>query len=379
MSNEKTICIFPWDSLAIRPNGSAIPCAVFSQDKHWDDENNIKDPYVRENADWKKLRTKMLNGERSPECYHCHRLEDSGVSSIRTQRLNITTFRPQSIETNKLYFLELAFNNLCNLACVSCNEWFSSTWGTEKYKHGRANTTCKILTENNLNLDKMDLSELRGLKIIGGEPFMDQNNFVNLMERLDLSKITLFISTNGTNFPNKRLEYLINQCKSVKLDVSIDGFGSVNEWYRWPTKMTQVESVMDYFQEQRKNNPKIELRTHTLINIFNIWTLGDFVTYLNNRYPTWNNTWDWVKQPYWQALGVVPNELKPILKERLVNWHQTIQANPVPEKIFLVSVDRLYDESRVTLEEFKNQTRLLERERGLDVRAMVPDINLLLD
>jgi len=379
MSNEKTICIFPWDSLAIRPNGSAIPCAVFSQDKHWDDVNNIKDPYVRENADWKKLRTQMLNGERPPECYHCHRLEDSGVSSIRTQRLNITTFRPQSTETNKLYFLELAFNNLCNLACVSCNEWFSSTWGTEKYKHGRANKTCKILTENNLNLDKMDLSELQGLKIIGGEPFMDQNNFVNLMERLDLSKITLFISTNGTNFPNKRLEYLINQCKSVKLDVSIDGFGSVNEWYRWPTKMAQVESVMDYFQEQRKNNPKIELRTHTLINIFNIWTLGDFVTYLNNRYPTWNNTWDWVKQPYWQALGVVPNELKPILKERLVNWHQTIQANPVPEKIFLVSVDRLYDEPRVTLEEFKNQTRLLERERGLDVRAMVPDINLLLD
>lgn len=379
MSNDK-ICVFPWDSLAIRPNGEALPCAVYTVPHEYKIRNNIRDSDVRNNEDWKNLRTKIFNGETVPECYHCHRLENSGVNSVRTYRLQETEFRPTNIEPVKLNFLEMSFNNLCNLACVSCNAWHSTTWATEDHKHGRSNPDRpKILIESNGDLDKLDLSELRSLKIIGGEPFMDQNNFVKLMERLDLSKIGLVVSTNGTNFPNKRLEYLINQCNSVKLEVSIDGIGPVNEWYRWPTKMPQVESVMNYFQDQQTTNNRIELRTHSLINIFNIWTLDEFVIYLNDRYPNWNCTWDWIKSPHWQELCLIPEPHKSMLKEKLQHWYKTIPARPEPVNLFKISMDRLDDIPRSTLEEFKKRTLELEKERGLNVKEMVPGIGLLLD
>jgi hypothetical protein len=143
--------------------------------------------------------------------------------------------------------------------------------------------------------------------------------------------------------------------------------------------MSQVESVMNYFQDQRSTNDRIELRTHSLINIYNIWSLDEFVIYLNDRHSKWNCTWDWIKGPHWQELSLIPEPHKSMLKEKLQHWYETIPARPKSENLFKISMDRLDDTPRTTLEEFKKRTLELEKERGLNVREMVPGISLLLD
>jgi hypothetical protein len=328
----------------------------------------------------------MLDGVKLPECKQCYDDEASGKASTRlldTQmHIKIHKELPTTTVPNKIRFLEFAFSNLCNLACVSCSAWFSSTWGTEDHKRNRLNPAIpKVLVEHNTDIDKLDLSSLEVLKMIGGEPLMDQKRFIDLLERIDLSKIKLLISTNGTMLPNARLKELIDQCNQLVLDVSIDGVGSVNEWYRWPTKVSEVEAVMNQFQEWWGTRPGFFLRTHTVVNIYNIWNLDEYVEYMNKNYPKWVLDFDWINQPFWQATAILPENYKKELTEKLTVWSTTVKGNwhwwvgnP-----FVSTLHRMNLPAKSTLKEFKEKTLALAKERDLDVFKMVPHIARLFE
>ena len=278
---NESMCVLPWDSVAIRPYSVAMPCCRFRTDAEFGQASNVHMDF-RHSPAWDNIRQRMLDGTKLPECKQCYDDEASGKSSTRLldtrTHIKIHKELPTTTTPNKIRFLELAFSNLCNLACVSCSAWFSSTWATEDYKRGRLwHQIPKVLVEHNSDVDKLDLSSLEVLKMIGGEPLMDQKRFIELLERIDLSKIKLLISTNGTVLPNAKLKSLIDQCNELVLDVSIDGVGSANEWYRWPTKVSEVEATMNQFQEWWGNKPKFQLRTHTVVSIYNVWNLDEYI------------------------------------------------------------------------------------------------------
>ena len=386
-SYNDAMCILPWDSVAIRPFAKAMPCCRFRRPHDFLNESNILMDF-RNSKSWNDVREKMLRGEKLDECGQCYRDEASGSKSTRqldtTEYLKKGNLLPITTEPKKIRFLEIAFSNLCNLACVSCNEWFSSTWGTEKYKHGRSNPqVLKVKVEHNSNLEDFDLSGVTQLKIIGGEPMMDQKRFINLMKRLTLEKVRLLVSTNGTVMPGQELKELLEQCEEVIYEVSLDGVGSVNEWYRWPTKMSEVETNMDQLQEWWGNNPIFQLKVHSVINIYNVWSMDRFVNYMSNRRPNWRIDFDWIRNPFWQAICILPEEFKEDLKDRLIYWDKTVPGKwPNYKKSpFLVTIDRLYDapNSLNELKEFKKQTLLLAKERKLDIFGIVPEIKDLFD
>jgi sulfatase maturation enzyme AslB (radical SAM superfamily) len=367
-----SICMLAWDSVAIRPFSTAMPCCRFRPVDRvkFKEESNVHMDF-RNSDSWRNLRQNMLAGIKVPECSQCYRDEASGSGTPRTQETR--KIWPTTTDVHKLRFLEIAFSNLCNLACVSCNSSFSSTWGVEDHKKGRLDKP-KVLVEHNSNLDSLDLSELKVLKIIGGEPFMDQDRFINLLERLDLSKIKLLVSTNGTVLPNEKLKSLIDKCNELVLEVSLDGVGTVNEWYRWPTKMNKIEEVMDQYQEWWGLKPKFQLRTHSVVHAYNIWNLDELVKYMINRYPTWKTDFDWIQNPAWQAICIIPNEHKEELKKKLTYWNDTIKGNWVyyKESPFLVSIDRLDDTERSSWKVFKENSLLLAEERNLNLLELVP-------
>jgi sulfatase maturation enzyme AslB (radical SAM superfamily) len=382
---NKSICILPWDAVAIRPYSTAMPCCRFRTDHNFVNDSNVHMDF-RNSPKWDNIRQRMLDGVKLPECQQCYNEEESGKTSTRQldnmEYIKLHKKLPITVEPIKLRFLEVAFSNLCNLACVSCNAWFSSTWGTEDHKRGRLSSAIpKVLVEHRSEIDSLDLSELQTLKMIGGEPFMDQKRFINILERIDLSKIKLLISTNGTVLPNEQLKFLMDQCNKVVLEVSIDGVDSVNEWYRWPTKVSEVEAVMNQYQEWWGNNPKFFLKTHTVVNIYNIWNLDEFVDYMNNKYPTWVLDFDWMNQPFWQATAILPKKYKEELTEKLNKWSLTVkgnwhewQGNP-----FVSTLHRMNLPAKSTLDEFKKHTLALAKERDLDVFKMVPHIARLFE
>lgn len=362
--------------MAVKPNGQVLPCCRFqshlNSNNNWGELSNTDD--FRNSTAWKNLRANMLAGKPNIECSKCYEEESRGWDSLRTSNLdqlpdNLTN------ESSELTFLEMAFSNLCNLACVSCSVTFSSKWGTEDYKFKRSNSSS--LVEHNVNFG--NLSHVTTLKIIGGEPFMEQKKFIELLNKFNLSKLSLMIFTNGTILPTEPLKQLMDQCKKLTIFVSLDGIESVDEWYRWPTKFNTVNETMTQYENWWGNKNNVKLCTQTVINIFNIWQLDKIVNFISNRKNTWTMSFSWIIQPGWQRISNLPESAKLELTTKLkewqnkapVVWYQSL-GNP-----FDISITKLNEKNYVDWQDVKVKTLSLAQERNLDVLAMVPEMEPL--
>jgi len=378
MASNQSICAFPWNSVAVRPNGDAVPCCKFKSYLTKQSWGNVQDPNFRNNALWTNLRQRMLQGEPVNECLTCYHEESSGAESMRVNSLQ--QLQPQVNQVAPITWLEMSFSNLCNLACVSCSSYCSSKWGAEDHRHKRSRFP-QVMLEHNTDLEGQDLSQVVTLKIIGGEPFMEQKRFISLMRRLNLSNIELCITTNGTVLPNQELQELISQCRLVSIHLSLDGIDRIAEWYRWPTKFAEVKETMRQMESWWADCPNVYLYTKTLINIYNVWTLDHMVNYIHTEFPLWEMYFDWIYSPAWQSINILSEDLKQELNTKLQLWETTVTGNWNPKfgNPFAISRDRLHDPAQSNLAEFKQRTLALARERNQDVINMVPEIECLIN
>lgn len=364
---NKTICAYPWHSAAIRPNGIVIPCCRFPHEIG--NESNLQHIDPRNSNSWVTLRNNMLNGIKSEGCKSCYQDESNGLLSMRQQSLQ--KFIPNSKEIIPVRQLEVSFSNLCNLACVHCSSFFSSKWYSEDVKFARIGKSGVL--KNDFNFSKWDLSKVNELKIIGGEPFMEQQKFVDLMKNLNLSTINLQICTNGTITPSEELKCLIEQCKNVYLCISLDGIGTTNDWYRWPSKFDEVINNMKTFENWWEEKKNIYFIVHHVINAINIFELKKFIEYMEIEFPNWRIEWDWIRWPHWQELSVFKNSIKVNLINELDNLNRQYQEKdenlrPNPYKI---SIERILENPNSSFDVFKKEVLQLSKERNLDFFEMV--------
>lgn len=379
-TDNGAMCLLPWDSVAIRAGGRAEPCCRF-----WPTTEFLKGSTVsidfRKSKPWQKLQEDMLAGRKDSACQQCYKHEAAGGKSTRVFSLQDTEL-PTTTDLRPIKMLDIAFSNLCNLACVSCSRHYSTTWGTEDFKAGRIGKQIKVLIDHPTSMvDNLDLSQLTTLKIFGGEPFMDQDKFIHLMKKLDLSKIKLLVSTNGTSLPNAELKALMDQCDSICLDVSLDGLGSVNDWYRWPSKFNEVCQVMDQYNKWWGKNSNVKLVVHSVISIYNIFTLDQFIIFMNTNYPKWELDWDWVSGKEWQKLSVIPYEQKLSLTAQLTEWNAAIRGNWIAGKAnpFKRSIFEMNQNASSNIKEFWEKSNALAKERKLDLLKMIPNLKTLLE
>ena len=379
-TDNGAMCLLPWDSVAIRAGGRAVPCCRFYSTTEFLEGSKVTDDF-RKSKPWRDMQEDMLAGRKNSACQQCYKQEDAGGKSARVLSLQDTTL-PTTTQLHPIKMLDIAFSNLCNLACVSCSRFYSTTWGSEDYKAKRIGKEIKVLMDHpNSMVDNLDLSQLTTLKIFGGEPFMDQDKFIHLMKKLDLSKIKLLVSTNGTSLPNNELKSLMDQCDSICLDVSLDGLGSVNDWYRWPSKFNEVCQIMDQYDKWWGKNNKVKLVVHSVISIYNICTLDQFIIFMNENYPKWVIDWDWVSGKEWQKLSVIPHEQKLHLLDQLTKWNTTIQGNWILGKNnpFKRSIFEMSQTPESNINECWTKSVALAKERKLDLLKMVPDLKTLLE
>jgi len=342
-----TICAYPWNSLAINPNGRVLPCC------RYDAPNYTVVDYSRTSEHWNELRNRMLAGEKSQGCKKCYRDEASGNTSMRQRSLDFVPKENQIVPLDKL---EISFNNLCNLACVHCSSAYSTTWYSEDYKKGKIG---KIgIIENSFPITDEDLSQLTELKIIGGEPMLQQDKFIELLDKVNLSNLTVWIYTNGTHLPNNRLLTQLKKCREFKLSVSVDGIDTVNDWYRWPSKFDQVIENMKVYDEWFNQ----QKRVHCVINAVNVMYLEEYIDFMTTNFSTWEIEWDWIVHPEWQRVSVLPSTIKEQLIADFSN-----KGYP-----YTTTIDRLSDKISLDWTDFKNNVNQLSSDRNLDFLAMVP-------
>jgi len=370
MTNS-TICTAPWLAAAVFPDDSVRPCCSFSPNEKFLKESTVKIDFLNSES-WENIRKNMLEGRPIEGCQKCYNSEKLGSTSNR--KMFLEWFKePKDVQ---LEFLDIGFSNTCNLACVHCDSQLSSKWGAEDFKHKRILIQPQKVSTN-FNYAQLDLQKLSVLKIVGGEPLLEQDKCISLLEKTKLENLTFTLTTNCTIFPNDKLLTLLEKCKAVHYFLSVDGLGSVNEWYRWPTDNKTVENNIRKYYERWENFPNIILMCHTVINCYNIWTLGDFVVEMKHKFPNIVFDFDFLNNPNWQEISIIPNEYKKGLEKKLKIWRDSVtgiwakNSNPFDDSIKYLYKKESSDEKWKAFQ--INSLRLAE-ERKLDLFDMVPDL-----
>ena len=224
---------------------------------------------------------------------------------MRTQVYNLK--KVPYLGNNKITYLEFNTSNLCNLVCVGCNPAWSTSWGEFRqnipwWNEFRQNNGWAWETKDwsrknfpewkqhparsdfvNEFVSKVDLSNLTNITFKGGEPFLNKE-IIMLLEYLDsinvLKNISINITTNGTASPDKYLT-LLDKCKIVKFNISIDGLGKLNQYIRFdpknPEKSHTDEIKKNILTYKQLSNYYLRLATTVQAhNIFNLSELADW-------------------------------------------------------------------------------------------------------
>lgn len=372
---NNTLCPYPWYGIAVRPDGLVLPCCQFNDDSINTFNSNIKNEDPRNNANWQKIRELQFNNEKVKGCNICYDAEKQNIKSLRQMAFDKL---PKPIDTtvNDLIFLEISFSNLCNLACIHCDDFFSTRWYQENHKAGRTIKT-KIL-KHDVNIeDNLDLSKVKYLKIIGGEPMMEQDRFINLLDRLNLEECSIQVCTNGYILPNAELETRLIKAKKLLIVISLDGIDSVNDWCRYPSKWAVFKDMIEKYDIKYGNKPNIYLHFHCCIGIYNIFYLKELVDFVLQTKSNFKLEWDWISNPSWQAIHILPESVKNDLKKYFIRLSKNLHPNDLK---ILCDVDP-FQSSIMKLNEYSNEndwnickekTKMFAKERNLDLNSLIP-------
>lgn len=185
-----------------------------------------------------------------PECATCRQMESTGVNRLSPRLVSFSKV-PEDTTNGDCVALELSFDTKCNAACLSCGVYCSTTWGKYNQKHninkfGPTNKSADYFLKQ--LIEQVDLTKLRDIFILGGEPFYSDSH-INLLNYLHehhpaLDKVTLRYQTNGSITPNSKVIALWNLFKLVEIGLSVDGVGDRFNYLRWPLKWHRVESTV---------------------------------------------------------------------------------------------------------------------------------------
>lgn len=263
-----------------------------------------------DNEKFKELRTAQLNGTWLKGCDNCRVKEEKGVVSKRQHWMTLDVFDDvwdkvewSKTTGNKIYHLDIAFNNICNFKCMMCSSAYSNAWIGDENKlkergfHG-GSSGLDVRTSSTWDRAKWTLSseqlkevvdqapELRRVEILGGEPFLVPEflEFLKLLKDSGLDKnIELMITTNGSVVTEEKLQ-LLEGFKYVNINLSLDGTGPYFSYLRsvgyidWDGIVAKAKMIKEWCEKPRDGVYKLNINgTFQLINVLNISEFIEFI------------------------------------------------------------------------------------------------------
>lgn len=429
-----SFCPIPWIFQAVRNNGDIRICCQANITKNQGvvrHENGIPFNAGRDNMTdarnatlMREVRKNMIAGEWSEECGRCQQEENAGLNSRRQYEIDNWNFsyddavrltdHDGSVHNTKLEYYDLRFGNLCNLACRMCGPTDSHTWyeqwtdyhGSEEYNdtHG----VVKLIRNDNGRLTTSDydwhssetfwnqleanIPNIKHVYMAGGEPMMIERHYEFLQKCIDVNhsaKMILEYNTNMSNLPNRVLD-MWTKFKQVRVGASIDGYGEIIEYQRWPLKWTQAYKNLKKLDEYAQNHSNIVAWLACTVTAYNAFHIPDFMRWKleESSFKKINST---LKRPiitHHVAHGpkrvnirVLPKDIKESLIEKYsnsLNYFQHnfeeniyINASSILNSIIKYAQADQYDDK---LKEFVKFTKYLDNKRKQNIVNLVPEL-----
>lgn len=303
-TDSKTFCILPWIHVNGSVGGGYRPCC--NSESYFDfkdDNNSIKQAFESNSMD--EIRQFMQQEKEHPACEVCYSRERNNGLSFR-HTYTVDKFK-EFVDPNadeKIKYLDLRFDNTCNLACRMCdpsssNQLYSSIeWYRQEDKplpeHWKGFTNYKQKDQTQISANRKDyvielLPDIEVLKVTGGEPFISKD-FLEVLDHAienDYAKnIRLLITTNGTKFVKAVLQRL-KHFKGVDMNVSVDGTSHVYDyvrypftWNKWNDRFLEFLNFAD--ENEMYKNKYFRIRTSTVVTMYNWLNCPELYTHLKS-------------------------------------------------------------------------------------------------
>lgn len=224
-------------------------------------------------------------------CDYCIQQEKGGEYSYRQQ-----FDKPDEL------ILTVSFDNICNLACVTCTpanssqliqEMFSDDHGFGGKYDKRYFTQITKHAPKKIDFIKTTLanSKFKTLRfdILGGEPLINPAvfEFVDWLAEQPYAKQTnLSITTNGTTYNDKIIKYL-DKFANVMIQLSIDGINQEFEYLRYKANFETLETVCDSFYKLTEQYDNFFIGSHYTLSWMNCLHFAQFFNWAQSKFPKW--------------------------------------------------------------------------------------------
>jgi MoaA/NifB/PqqE/SkfB family radical SAM enzyme len=351
MSLANTFCSSPWFHIRLTYDGSFEECRWF---KNSQTGMNIKNLSLREyynSQSMRDLRMQMLQGQEPAGCATCYYEDKFGKLNGRKRQLlksaiDVDNFDLTMRSSPHLkhfshswqnsgqsdHFptdLQIDLGNMCNSACIMCDPVASSRLHTDYKKlHVLAPEVFaeprdfKSWTRDPVLLSRFvtELSEIPDIKYIhflGGETLYD-NAFYDICEGLIASgksqNTIVGTTTNGTIY-NQRLENIIANFQEFHLGISIDSVTELNDYVRYPGRITEILSNTEKFLKLRADH-KLYISLRITPNVFTISELDQMFSYMIEHQVVAESC-NILYKPEYLRMELMPDDIRMATLQRL--------------------------------------------------------------
>lgn len=357
------LCLAKWNQVSLHlPTGMNNSC--YHPPLHPIDSSLLKDnPSALHNTVHKKEQRKiMLRQEKPEECNYCWNVEKHGQLSDRHYRsgepwaaADYEKIKNSTGDEDVIpSYVEVNFNNACNLRCSYCSPQFSSSWDQEITRWGAYPTSIPHNDPTHFVGNRRPIPareenpyvqafwewwpelypKLKHFRMTGGEPLMDKNTYrvFDYVLALPNPELHLNVTSNFSVEPalfDKYMRYTSALCNTqiehFMQFVSIDsGEASHAEYIRNGMNFDRVMHYSDTFlTDIPHRNSLTFIITMNNLSVLGLQSLlGRILRMREQHSTTYQRVWfdtPLLRTPSWQSLQVLPLAYVKIL-EKVADW-----------------------------------------------------------
>lgn len=261
---SETLCAAFWQHTVLRPGNKIFACARYKSPVQ---EFTGELTSVLHSDKYNKLRQDSIDGIPNPNCQKCYYEESLGKISHRDY-LN-SVYNTKIVD---LKYLEIGFDNICNLTCDGCRGEFSSSWAIIENPNVEGKSNIRSISEIT-NVP----SGIRRIELLGGEPLMTSRHKFFLKLIKNPTDVEIVYNTNGTFLLDEETISLLKQYKNVEFIISIDGYKELNEQVRSGSKW---ESILEFINQIKRL--KFNALIHSVLHINNWFGIVELSNFVND-------------------------------------------------------------------------------------------------
>ena len=353
------LCLAKWKQVSLHLT-TGLNNSCYHPPLHSIDPDAIAiNPAALHNTQHKKAQRKiMLQQQRPSECSYCWNMEDLGRLSDRHYRsgepwaaVDFEQIKNSTGEEDVVpSYVEVNFNNACNLKCSYCSPQFSSSWQQEVERHGAFPTLVPHNAAEHFSGHRRPIPardhnpyveafwawwptlypELKHFRMTGGEPLMDRNTYrvFDYVLEHPKSDLHLAVTSNFSVEPelsNKYFDHVQRLCNTniehFMQYVSLDsGIGPQAEYIRHGLNFERLQrNVETYLTDIPYRNSLTFIVTMNNLSVTGFLPLMQWILALRRAHSkTYQRVWfdtPVLRQPAWQSLQTLPESYAAKLEQ----------------------------------------------------------------